>query len=451
MATGLTFALVAGASACGSDSGGSGDTIKVVYQKQLNSSNKVQPNYLADKVKEFEKANPGKKVELVPVTASQGDYMTKIQLMMRSPATAPDLVYEDTATISSDVGAGYLKPLDAYLKAWPDWNRYAAPAKAAMKYAADGKTYGVPDNTDTRGIWYNKEIFAKAGIPVPWQPKTWDDILDAARKIKAKVPGVTPMNIFTGTAGGEQSTMQGLEMLLYGTPEANDSLYDTKTRKWVVGSKGFKDSLQFVRTVYGDKLGPSVQDALGSNFAATVSTELLPQGKLGMDIDGSWMPNSWIRTGPKPWAQWESVMGTAAMPTQNGQGSGKVSMSGGWAWSLPSKAKNPDLAWKFMKSLQTKAASAEWNSVNATIAVREDVAKDPGYLEALPTNKFFSALVPHTFYRPGLPVYPQVSSAVQKAMESVTTGKSSVAEAAAAYDGAVKSAVGEGKTVRGTR
>jgi multiple sugar transport system substrate-binding protein len=163
------------------------------------------------------------------------------------------------------------------------------------------------------------------------------------------------------------------------------------------------------------------------------------------------MPNNWIRTGPKPWPQWQTTMGMAAMPTQNGQGSGKVSMSGGWAWSIPAKAKNPDLAWKFTQFLESKANSAQWNSVNATIAVRTDVATDPAYLKALPTNEFFSALVPDTFYRPGLPAYTQVSSAIQKAMEAVTTGQSSVDKAAGTFDSDVKTAVGDGKTVQGAQ
>lgn len=439
-------------SGCGSgSSGSSGKTIKVVYQQQLNNNNKVQANYLAPMVKAFEKANAGTTVKLVPVTASENDYYTKIQLMMRSPSTAPDLVYEDTATINTDVAAGYLKPLDGYLSTWQDWGKYADASKTAMKYAPDGKTYGVPDNTDTRGIWYNKNLFTQAGIPVPWQPRTWDDVLSAARTIKAEVPGATPLNLYTGTAGGEQSSMQGFEMLLYGTQAGNDALYDSKQQKWVIGSKGFKDALNFVHTLYSTGLAPSAQKALDANFSATVGTELLPQGKLAMDVDGSWMPNNWIRTGAKPWAEWQSVMGMAAMPSQTGQGTGKVSMSGGWAWSIPAKSKNPDLAWKFIQSLETEAASAQWNTVNATIPVRSDVAVDAGYLKSLPTNKFFSALVADTFYRPGLPAYTQVSTAIQKAMESVTTGQASVDKAAATFDSDVKTAVGADKTVQGAR
>lgn len=447
----IAAATTLAATGCGSSSGSNSRTIKVVYHKQLNNDNNIQPAFVASMAKAFEKANPGTTVKLVPITSSDNDYYTKAQLMMRSSATAPDLIYEDTALINSDITSGYLKPLDSYLASWSDWSQYADAAKAAVKGASDSKTYGIPDNTDTRGIWYNKAIFARAGIATPWQPKTWADVLSAAQKVKATVSGVTPMNIYTGTPGGEASSMQGFEMLLYGTPAADKSLYDTSQKKWIVGSKGFKDALNFVHTVFGEKLGPAVQTALDANFGNSVGSDLIPSGKLAIDIDGSWMPQHWISTGDKPWAQWQTTMGVAAMPTQNGQGTGKVSMSGGWAWSIPGKAKNPDLAWKFLKSLETKAASAQWNTIDATIATRDDVAADPKYLKAMPTNAFFNALVKYTYYRPGVPAYAQVSSAIQKAMESVTTGQSSVSQAASTFDNDVKSAVGAENTTQGSQ
>ncbi|MFF0156692.1 extracellular solute-binding protein [Streptomyces sp. NPDC005263] len=446
----LTTATALTASGCGSGSAEStAKSIKVVYWQNLDSKNKLQANHLASMVKQFTKANPGTKVTLVPVTASENDYYTKVQLMMRSPATAPDLVYEDTALINSDIASGYLKPIDSYLAGWSDWSQFAAAAKVAVRGASDGKTYGVPDGTDTRGIWYNKQLFTKAGIAVPWQPKTWDDVLSTARKLKAKLPDVIPMNLYTGTAGGEASSMQGFEMLLYGTPAGDKSLYDASQKKWVVGSKAFKDSLAFVHTVYSEKLGPPVDQALGANFGTTVGTELIPEGKLAIDIDGSWMPNNWGTSSAKPWSQWQSAIGTAAMPTQNGQAPGKTSMSGGWAWSIPAKAKNADLAFKFLTTCETKANHAQWNAQNASIAVRTDAASDPTYVNSVPTNKFFTDLVRYTHFRPGLPAYNQVSTAIQKAMESVTTGQASVDKAAAGFDSDVKAAVGDDKTVKG--
>ncbi|MFF4089887.1 extracellular solute-binding protein [Streptomyces nigra] len=426
--------------ACGGGSGSDPDTLKVSFKQSTDNSVKVMDTYLADIKKQFEKANPGKKVEFVPIKAPDSEYYTKLQQMLRSPKTAPDLVYEDTFLINSDITSGYLKPLDPYLAKWPDWDQFIDTAKAAAK-GEDGRTYGVPDGTDTRGLWFDKGIFAKAGLPADWQPETWDDVLDAARAIKKKVPGVTPLNVYTGKPAGEAATMQGFEMLLYGTNDgSSDPLYDKASKKWIAGSKGFKDALAFVETVYKERLGPDVSDALDPNFGTRVRGELLPEGKLGIDLDGSWLPQDWLEGSGHEWPEWSRKLGLAAMPTQHGQAPGKVSMSGGWTWAIPAKAGNPDLAFEFVKTMQTKANAKKWYIANSGIAVREDVAADPAYVEAQPGIKFFTDLVASTHYRPAYPAYPKVSTAIQEAMEGVTTGDASVEEAAKAYDEELESA-----------
>jgi len=437
----VTLALAATAlTACGSGSGSDPDTVRISFKQSTDNSIKVMDDYLADIKKQFEKKYPGKKVELVPIKAPDSEYYTKLQQMLRSPKTAPDLVYEDTFLINSDITSGYLKPLDPYLAKWPDWNQFIDTAKTAAK-GEDGKTYGVPDGTDTRGLWFDKAIFKKAGLPANWQPKTWDDVLTAARTIKKKVPGVTPMNVYTGKPAGEAATMQGFEMLLYGTGAgAADPLYDASSKKWFAGSQGFKDSLSFVETVYKEKLGTDVSTALDPNIQTIVAGDLLPKGKLGIALDGSWLPQAWLKGSGHEWPQWSSELGLAYMPTQHGQAPGKVSMSGGWTWAVPAKASNPDLAFDFIKTMQTKANAEKWYIANSGISVRKDVADDPAYVKAQPGIKFFTDLVASTHYRPAYPAYPKVSTAVQEAMEGVTTGDTSVDKAASGYDDALKDA-----------
>ncbi|MFF8874679.1 extracellular solute-binding protein [Streptomyces massasporeus] len=426
--------------ACGGGSGSDPDTVKVSFKQSTDNSVKVMDTYLADIKKQFEKAHPGKKVELVPIKAPDSEYYTKLQQMLRSPKTAPDLVYEDTFLINSDITSGYLKPLDPYLAKWPDWNKFIDTAKAAAK-GEDGKTYGVPDGTDTRGLWFNKDIFAKAGLPADWQPRTWNDVLTAARTIKKKVPDVIPLNAYTGKPVGEAATMQTFEMLLYGTGDGGtDPLYDKTSKKWIAGGRNFEDALSFVETVYKEKLGPDVSDALDPNVMTRVRGEWLPQGKLAIALDGSWLPQDWLPGSGHEWPEWSKTLGLAAMPTQNGQAPGKVSMSGGWTWSIPAKAGNPDLAFGFVKTMQTKANAQKWYVANSGIAVREDVAEDPAYVDAQPGIKFFTDLVSTTHYRPAYPAYPKVSTAIQEAMEGVTTGDTSVKEATSSYTDALKDA-----------
>ncbi|MFE9403692.1 extracellular solute-binding protein [Streptomyces sp. NPDC006530] len=426
----LAASLMAGALAGCGGSAGDPDTVKVAYNRSTDNKIRFKDAFLESVREQFEQAHPGKKVRLVPIQAADNDYAAKVQQMMRSPKTAPDLVYEDTFRVNSDIAAGYLRPLDDQLSRWDLWGRFADTAKAAAR-AEDGRTYGVPDGTDTRGLWFNKEIFAKAGLPTNWQPRNWAEVLDAARSVRRKVPGVIPLNVYTGKAAGEAAAMQGFEMLLYGT--GANPLYDTAAKKWVTGSRGFRDALDFVRTVYAEKLGPDPSDALDPNVGTRLATDWMPNGKLAIALDGSWLGQNWIGKGPKEWPAWSTVLGRAAMPTQYGQAPGKVSLSGGWTWAVPAKAAHPDLAFDFVKTLQTKENAVRWDIADAQIAVRQDVAADPAYLRSVPGIAFFTGLVPFTHYRPALPDYPQVSTAIGEAMESVTTG-GSTDSAARAYD-----------------
>ncbi|MCC3778685.1 extracellular solute-binding protein [Streptomyces sp. UNOB3_S3] len=425
---------------CGSGSGDDDpDTIKVAYQRSTDNKVRIMDDYLAVVKKRFEQENPGKKLRLLPIQASQEDYYTKIQQMMRSAKTSPDVVREDTFLINSDITSGYLRPLDDKLAGWKDWGRFVPAAKASAR-GADGKTYGVPDGTDTRALWFNKEIFAKAGLPADWRPRTWNDVLDAARAVKRAVPGVIPLNVYTGKGAGEAATMQGFEMLLYGT--GPDPLYVPAEKKWVAGSKGFRDALDFVRTVYAEKLGPEPSDALDPNISTHVATEWLPAGKLAIDLDGNWLGKYWIDSGAKPWPRWTAVMGRAAFPTQDGRDPGRVSLSGGWTWSIGAKSTKADLAWRAIAFMQTPDNATEWTVRDGQIAVRDDVAASTKYRASMPGIGFFTDLVKDTHWRPALPVYPRVSNAIQEAMESVTTGDADAAKAARAYDERLRSIVG---------
>ncbi|MGW8402230.1 extracellular solute-binding protein, partial [Streptomyces lydicus] len=327
---------------------------------------------------------------------------------------------------------------------WADWRQFEPAAKAAAR-GQDGKTYGVPDGTDTRGLWFNKKIFQKAGLPATWRPKTWDEVLDAARTVKRKVPGVIPLNVFTGKGAGEAAVMQGFEMLLYGTGE--NQLYDPASKKWVTGTKGFKDSLSFLDTVYKEKLGPEVSDALSPNIQTNVAAELLPEEKLAIDLDGSWLGQQWQKTGGgNPWPAWSTTLGQTPFPTQHGQSPGRVSLAGGWTWSVPQKSQQPGLAWKLIQTFQSRKNALEWCVRGAQIAVRKDVAADPRYLKSVPGIGFFTSLVKISRYRPALPDYPKVAAAIGEAMEAVTAGDASPEKAAKDYDAALATAV-DGKTV----
>lgn len=415
-------------------------TLKVVYQKTDSFS--ALDNLFQAAKQEFEAANQGVTVALEPIQANDDDYGTKLALALRSPSTAPDVFYEDTFKVRSDVDAGYLLKLDSHLEGWTDWDTFDEGAKAAG-LADDGGTYAVPLGTDTRAIWYNKKVLTAAGVSVPWEPRSWQEILDTARKIKASDPSVVPFNMYAGKATGEGTVMQSFYELLYGT---GSELYDADAKKWVVGSQGFTDSLAFLKTLYDEQLAVSPAEALDANVWKKVFGEWLPQGKMAATVEGSYTPSFWQKGGSYEWPGYAEDMGVAAFPTQNGQAPGGVSMSGGWTLAVGAGTKEPDLAFGLLATALNRKNSLAFNIASSQIAVRKDVAADSGYQAANPFVKDVSELVAVTHYRPATADYPRISAAVQEATEAVITGAKSPEQAAADYDTAVKGIVGDAKT-----
>jgi multiple sugar transport system substrate-binding protein len=423
-------------------SASTGGVIKVAYQ---NYGANITLNTLMQKVGgEFQKMYPGWTVDLEPIAAPENPYYTKLDLMSQSASTAPDILYEDTFLVNSDTAAGYLAPLNSYLSKWSGWSQYSAAAKAAAK-GVNGQIYGVSMGTDTRGLWYNKTLLTKAGIAVPWQPKSWADIISAAAKIKKAEPGVIPINVYSGVGTGEASSMQGFEMFLYGT---NNPLYDTATNKWEQAGAGWQSALTTLKALYGQSLAASPQDALNPNWNNTVPESYLPQGKLAIDLDGSWVSSDWAsasKGGVAPWPAWSKTMGVAAMPTQNGQGAGKVSMSGGWLLSVGSHATNKQMAFNFI-ALALDYQNALFYDIGAgQIATRADVAAAPSYKLSNASITAFSSFVPFTHFRPAYTAYPKLSNEIQVITGQVMTGQATPAQGVATYNKYLISLVGSSK------
>ncbi|GAA1304983.1 MAG: substrate-binding domain-containing protein [Brachybacterium tyrofermentans] len=420
-------------------SGSSRDPNSIRIAFQQFGSGTIKQEWITTAAQEFSAENPELTVELVPIVASENDYFTKNELLMSSPRTSPDLVYEDSFILLSDVGADYLQPITDLVEGFEHWDDIAEASKKAVT-SEDGEAYGVPITTDTRAIWFHRDVFEQAGLPPDWQPGSWEDILEAARAIRDSDSEAIPFFLFAGTPQGEKASMQGFEMLLYGTGDGS-GLYDAETKKWILGSPGFVDSLTFLKTLFDEELTATLGQHLDPNISETIYSSLLPDGKLGMLVDGSWISQNWTETAARPWPEWPDVVGLADMPTQDGGGTGTITLAGGWGLSIPEYVTDRDVAYRFLEKLVSTQTLVQYAIADNHITVRADVADKEEYLSYSPAVEYFTDLLETAYYRPALPAYPEVSSAIQEAMEAVMTGTSPDA-AAAAYDATVTDIVG---------
>jgi ABC-type sugar transport system, periplasmic component len=400
-------------------------------------------DFLEEFIPKFEAENPDIELVLAPIQASEGDYFARVALAMQSPDTAPDIVAQDTFQINADASAGYLLALDDYLNAWEEWEHYTENLKTGVK-AADGLLYALPGTSDSRGLWYNKEVFRAAGLDTDWNPTSWEEILETAEVIKASAPDVIPFSFNVARANGEATTMQSFLMFLNGTGEV---LYDFDEAKWVTESKGFLDSLEFIDEVFNVRdLAPPASISMNSNYGSVMMQDKFPNGEVGIILDGFWNTGNWIETGAAPLDNVEEVIGFAAMPTQLGQAPGSVTLSGGWGWSIPANSTNHDLSWRVLQGLGSEEEQANRVIAEGNLAVRGDSAENPRYKE-LPFMEEATKFLENAHFRPANDDYPAVSVEIQMAVEAVASGSSTPEQAMAAYATNVARIAGEENTM----
>lgn len=369
------------------------------------------------------------------ITASEGDYFAKVALALQSEDTAPDIVCEDTFYLPSDVAAGNLTNLDTYVAQWEDWTNGSFYENVKKGVTADGSVYAVPYTADSRGIWYNKDVFAKAGLPEDFEPKNWQEILDACETIKTNCPDVIPFWCNAGVVSGEATSMQTYEEILYGTGE---EVYEDG--KWVTASDNILNTLEFIDTLFQNEYATAdlIYDTEASN---NVVNNYLPEGKVAMVLNGYWITGNYKESGAAPWAEYADKLGFAEMPTSKGQEPGAITMSGGWTLAIPELSDEKDAAWDFIKWCMSYDQYLNAVQLQGVLSTRSDVAEDEAYASQ-PFVQTATNFLEGAYYRPQNEQYTTVTTYIQSMVENVASGSLSPEDAMAQYKSDVENAVG---------
>jgi multiple sugar transport system substrate-binding protein len=441
-AAGLLGATLLAACGGSASSGSSSSTITVEYwtNNDIPGTN-ATPKLIAAAAAELAKQHPGAKVVTDPITTdSESEYYAKLDLQESSSNTSPDVVLEDSFLIGADSSAGYIRALPQ-LASWSGWSHFAPAMRKIITY--NGQIYGVMNSTDVQFIYYDANLFKKAGIPVPWQPHSLADIVSAAQKLKKADPGVIPAWLYTGLPLGEASSFRGFEVFLNGTGQ---QLYDSATGKWEVGGPGFTTTWNFLQAMRPYEEPEA--DWSNPNGANTVNLSLMPAQKVGMVFDGMWVTENYVKGGPKPWPAFFSTYDVAKLPTSDGQGSGYVDQSGGWAWSIPVRAHNPSLALDMIEDMSSAQNLAQYDALDGDIPPRTDVTSQPVWKSMTsddPDLTFADSLLQYTTFRPNLTAYTQISNEIATLTGDVASGSMTAAEAQSAFQAKVTAIVGASK------
>ncbi|MET9955250.1 extracellular solute-binding protein [Streptomyces sp. NPDC006339] len=199
-AAATTLGLTAALSGCGTLGGDGGDvTLTLVAADYDLTGGDSTKKYWDGLVAAFEAKNPGVKVQVR--IESWNDVDRKVAELVEA-GQAPDLAqigaYADYAAADQLYAADQLLSI-------PVQANFLAPLVEAGEY--EQTQYGMPFVASTRLLFFNQELFDRAGVDAP--PTTWDELAEAAEKLKKKdVP--YPFALPLGPEEAQAETMMWL-------------------------------------------------------------------------------------------------------------------------------------------------------------------------------------------------------------------------------------------------
>ncbi|GIG92166.1 ABC transporter substrate-binding protein [Plantactinospora endophytica] len=319
--------LLALTAACsgGGGAGGEGDETALTYLVFETPS--LTAKFWDDSIAAAQAEVPGAKINKIVAPSTDRDAYAK---QLQQSGQFPDLL--QSITPSNFVGAGLLKPYD---KTWIDAN-FLLPSANTLK----GEVYIPPTNSQiVPQVYYNKELFTKAGITAA--PKNWAEFLDACAKLKAS--GVTPIEL--GGADPFAASMPLVGIVSADILGKNKNwLQDRYADKVKFADANVVTAVQKYRTLVGN--GYFDKGALGVKYADSITR--FTGGKSAMYPMGSWF----LGSVPK-----ENADNFGSFPWPTDDGSVVVPFVGGGSMAISAKAEDSAMAENFGRAWSLNPAN----------------------------------------------------------------------------------------------
>ncbi len=315
-------------------------------------------------LKKFEAANPG--IKVVVEATSWGEYWNKLQAQMAANQ-APDVFLMNGSYAHDYVSRGQLEnlqPLVAGDTSIKLGDYFESPIKVFQ--FSDG-LWGMPRDCNTVGIYYNKTLFDKYGVPYPQPGWTWDDFLDKARKLTVDENKDGRVESYGFLASFDSMEVHWVSWVW----QNNGEVVDPTGKTCLINSPEAIGAMEFYSgLVSKEKVSPDTA------AASTFGSNMFLTGRLAMSSEGSWMLRAFADIDH---FQWD----VAPLP----KGKRDVAVVNGLGIAIYAKSKQKEAAWKLVKFLSSKEYQEPLATSGTSIPALKSIAYSPTYLDGKPAGK----------------------------------------------------------------
>ncbi|NLE98337.1 MAG: extracellular solute-binding protein, partial [Propionibacterium sp.] len=318
-----------GTGGAGTDGGVEAQTITWWH----NSNSSPGKEYYESVAADFEAMHEGLTIEIEAM--QHEDMVTKLEAAWQSGDT-PDIYMErGGGELADKVEVGLVKDLTDLAA-----DEIGTIGGSVAGWQVDGRTYALPFSMGVVGFWYNKDIFADAGIEAP--PTTMEEFYAVVDQLKDA--GIDPISV-----GAGDKWPAAHYWYYFGLRQCSEQVLSD-----AVTSLDFQDPC-FIRA--GEDLEELVAaEPFNPGFLTTVAqagptsaSGLLATGRVAMELAGHWEPGVMQGLTEDNLGLGEAT-GWFAFPTvPRGEGDPTATLGGGDAWAVPESS--PEIAVEFTKYL----------------------------------------------------------------------------------------------------
>lgn len=363
-----------------------------------------RPDLMKRLFDEYAKRNPGVTVEIETGGATSELQRQYLSTILNAKDPAIDLYLIDIVNPAQYFGAGWLEPLNAWMGDSATVMKPYLPVYASSN-VVDGKIAAMPAFADAMFMYYRRDLLEKHKVA---EPKTWDELAAAAKKIMAA----------ESSAGN--TNLQGLS--IQGAP-IEGAVCTFLLPYWSQG-KEFNDAagrmtLDKGRAAAGLKQWLSLVDAgvVKKNVAEVKTGDTVNEFKAGQVIFAINWGFAFDRFKDDADSQVKGRVGVMPLPAVAGGKS--ATCIGGWQWAVSAFSKNKAEAAKLVRFMTSPEASKFLATEGSLLPTYQSVYTDADVVKAVPWFKDAANVVIAGKSRPMSREYGQVSDIIRTTTSAV--------------------------------
>jgi multiple sugar transport system substrate-binding protein len=332
----------------------------------------------------------GAKVEFVYIAQTQGTQSDEKLLTAIAGGTPPALHYADRFTVPQFAAQGFFTEITDFAD--------SAGVKAEDYYPfawqetiyKDG-IYALSFDTDTRALWYNKDIMTEAGVDPEKPPTTLDELKTTTEALTVRD------NNGRITRYGFNPLYDQAWLYTWGF-DFKGEFQDPETRKITFANPNNVAAMEFVKG-FVDEIGLEDINAMLAACAGTAcndANDYFWTGQSAMTCSGNWKVAQAKLYKP------DVNYGVVPMPGPDGPAP-YASWAGGWSWAIPKGTQDVATAFDAVSYICGPEGQLKYNKDTYHIPTNIAASQDPFFRED-PLHAVFMDLLPVSHTRPPIPL-----------------------------------------------